>query len=106
MLIVIGHRMIGLKIFAPKLIDVKSAFINVEMNISLLKIRCTGFPNLGFGVQSLDLLPRAVADALGVLFWRNEQNLQLVVVCFFIDFSNYTANALTVNNDTVGLTIR
>ena len=75
------------------------------MNIALFKIGGTGLPNLGFGVQSLDLLPRAVANAFGVLLGGNEQNLQLVVMRFFVNFQDHTANPSAIQNNAVGLAI-
>ena len=75
------------------------------MNIALIKIRCAGFPNLRFGMQSLNRLPRAVADALGVLLGGNEQDLQLVVMRFFVDLQNNASNSSSIQNDAVGLAI-
>ena len=106
MLIVIGHRMVRLKIFTPKLIDLKSAFVHVKMNVTFFKIRRTGLPNLGFGVQRLHRKPSAVTDSFRVLLGRNEQNLKLVVVGLLVDFQNDTTNALAVNNDAIGFVLR
>ena len=64
--------MLWLKILTPKLVDLKAAFVYIKMNIALFKIGRAGFPYFCFGMQSLDLLPRAVADALGVLLGGNE----------------------------------
>ena len=71
-LICIGHRMVGLEIFTPKLVDLKTALVDVKMDIALLKIGSTGLPNLRFRMQGLYRKPRTVADALGVLLGRNE----------------------------------
>ena len=71
-LFIFEHFVFGLKILAPKLVDLKTALVNVEMNIALFKIWSAGLPNLRFGVQSLYRKPRTVADALGVLLGRNE----------------------------------
>ena len=65
-LFVFEHTVFVLKILTPELVDLKSAFVYVEMDISLLKVRSTGFPNLCFGVQSFNRLPRAVANAFAV----------------------------------------
>ena len=48
MLIFVLERMVGVEIFAPELIDLKAALVNVKMNVTLLKIRRAGLPNLGF----------------------------------------------------------
>ena len=105
MLIFVLERMVGLEIFAPELIDLKAALVNVKMNVTLLKIRRAGLPNLGFGVQSLNCEPRSVADPLCVLFGRDKQNLEFVVVALFVDFQNNTTNSLATNNDAVGLAV-
>ena len=85
MFVFIRHFVVGLKIFAPKLIDLKSAFVNVKMNVALFKIGSTSLPNDRFGVQSFHRKPRAVADSLGVFLGRNEKDFKLVVMRFFVD---------------------
>ena len=97
--------MVGCEILTPKLVDLKTAFVYVKMDIALFKIGGAGFPNLGFGMQSLNRLPRAIADALGVLLGGNEQDLQLVVMRFFVNFQDHTANPSAIQNNAVGLAI-
>ena len=97
--------MVGCEILTPKLIDLKAALVDVEMDIALLKIGCAGLPNLRFRVQSLNRLPRAVADALGVLLRGNEQDLQLVVMRFFVDLQNNASNPSAIQNNAVSLAI-
>ena len=63
--VIVGYWMIRNKIFAPKLVNVKTALVDVEVNISFIKIRCAGFPNFGFGVKRFHRLPRTVTDAFG-----------------------------------------
>ena len=53
-LLIIGHCVLRLKILAPKLVNMKTAFVNVKMNIALLKVRSASFPNLSFRVKSLN----------------------------------------------------
>ena len=62
MLIVILHQMVGLEIFAPKLIYLETALINVKMNVAFPKIRRTGLPKNCFRVHILDGKPRSIAD--------------------------------------------
>ena len=71
-LFILEHFVFGLKILAPKLVDLKTALVNVEMNIAFFKIWSAGLPNLGLGMQSLYRKPRTISDALGVLLGRNE----------------------------------
>ena len=49
-----------------KLYDVKSTFINIEMDIPFLKIGGTCFPHFCLGVKRLDDLPRSRANAFAV----------------------------------------
>ena len=49
-LILIRYWIVWLKIFAPKLVDLKAALVHVKMDIALFKIGGTSLPNLGFGV--------------------------------------------------------
>ena len=98
---VIRHLVVGYEIFAPKLIYLKAALVHVEMNVALLKIWCAGLPDFRFGMQSLDCLPSTIANAFGVLFGRNEQDLKLVVMCFLVDLQDYAADLPSVNNDAI-----
>ena len=74
MLVVIGHLVVGLKILAPKLIDLKAALVYVEMNIALLEIRRACLPDESFWVECFYCLPGAVTDSFGVFFRRNKEN--------------------------------
>ena len=68
MFFIIRHFVIGLKILAPRLIDLKTALVHIEVYVALFKIWRAGLPNDSFGVQSLNRQPRTIADAFGVLF--------------------------------------
>ena len=83
---VVRHWVRRLKMLAPKFVDLETAFVDVEMDIPLFKIGRTGFPHDRFGMEGFHRLPRAVADAFGMLFGSNEQNLQFVMVGFVINF--------------------
>ena len=75
MLVVIRHIMVGMKIFAPKLIYLKSAFVYIEVNVALFKAGGTSLPNFSLGVQLLNCAPCAVTDPLAMCFGRNEEKL-------------------------------
>ena len=66
------HCVLWLEILAPKLVNMKTAFVNVKMNITLLKVRSASFPNLSFGVKNFNRLPSTVTDTLGVFLRRNK----------------------------------
>jgi len=57
-----GFRMI----FAEKFYDVTSAFVDVEMNVALLKIRGVGFPDFRFRVEGFNCLPGSCSYAFAV----------------------------------------
>ena len=82
-----------------------SIAFDVKMDITLLKIRRTRLPNLCFGMQSLDRPPCAVAYAFGVFLGGNEEDLQLVVMRFFVDLQNYAPNSPTVKHNAIRLTV-
>ena len=69
----IRFRMLRLKKCTPKLIDLKAAFIYIEVNIAFFKIGCTGFPNLGFRVHFLHRLPSTITDAFAVFTGQNKE---------------------------------
>ena len=46
--LVVGE--VGHKVLAPELVDLKAAFVDVEVNVALFKIRRTRLPNDCLGV--------------------------------------------------------
>ena len=48
--ILVGGVVVGLEIFAPKLVNMKTALINIEMDVAFFKVRGAGFPNNCVGV--------------------------------------------------------
>ena len=105
-LIIVRHCVIGFEILTPKLVDLKAAFIDVEMDIPLFKIWRTSLPHLGFGVQSLNGKPRAIANSSAVRIGRNEKDLQVVVISFPVDLQYNSSNVFTVNDNSVSFIIR
>ncbi len=100
-------RCIGIDIiFAEKFNCRKAAFIYIEMNISLFKIGCTGFPNFCFWMQCLYCKPRAITDTLTVFCGQCEQNLKVIMVCILVNFENYSAYRLAVEHNAVGFVLR
>ena len=96
----------GCKMLAPKLVDLETTFVDVEMDISFFKIRGAGFPHFRFGVEGFHCLPRAVTDAFGVLFGRNKEDFQFVVVSLVVDFEDHTADLSAVQHNAVSFAIR
>ena len=101
-LFILEHYVLGLKIFTPKLIDLKAALVYVKMDIALLKIGCAGFPYFRFGMQSLNRLPCAVANAFTVRFGQYKENIQVVMMRFLVNREYQTTDLLTVKHNTVG----
>ena len=88
-----------------KLCDMESANVHVKVNIAFFKVWRAGFPHHRLGVERLHGEPRAVADTFGVLFGRNEKDLQLVAVCLLVDLHYDPAHAPPVQYDAVGLAV-
>ena len=105
-LLFIGHWAVRLKILTPKLIYLKSAFIDVKMNVSLLKIRGAGLPDHRLGMKRLHRLPSTKSDPPAMLLGRYEEYLKLVMMCLLIYLQDNSADIPSVNNDTVSLAIR
>ena len=97
------HFVIGDEIFAPELIDLKAAFVDVKMYVALFKIGRAGLPYLRFGVERFDRKPRAVADALRVLLGIGKKDLKVIVIRFLVDLQDHAADASALVNDAVGL---
>lgn len=104
--LIVGHCVCGLIVFAPKLINLKTALINIKMNIPLFKIGRAGLPNCGFGVQGLNRLPCAVADTFAMLIGQGKKNFQMVAVGFLINFKYHAADLFAARNDAVGFALR
>ena len=98
-LLILKHIVFGLKIFTPKLVDLKTALVYVKMDIALLKIGCAGFPYFRFGMQSLNRLPRAVADAFAMCFGQYKENIQVVMMRFLVNREYQTTDLLTVKHN-------
>ena len=104
-LLVVHHGLLGDKMLAPKLVDLKAALVDVKMDVPLLKIRRAGLPDHRLGMQRLDRLPRAKANALAVLVGRRKEDLQMVVVRFPVDLEDHAPHALAVRDNAIGLVV-
>ena len=62
-------------IFAEEFHNVKTAFVHIEMNVPLLKVRCVGFPYFRFRMQFFDGLPCGEANAFAVTIYIDEEQL-------------------------------
>lgn len=58
----VGNVMLLPVIFAEELHDLKSAFVQIKMNVAPLEIRGAGFPDFRIRVMVFDRLPRGEAD--------------------------------------------
>ena len=101
------ERLVGIDVkFVEELHYMKSAFIDVEMYVSFLKIRRAGLPDLCFGVQRLYRLPRGETYSLAVRFGRHEKQFKVIVVAFLVYFENCAADRLTVFDNSIGFVVR
>ena len=98
--------MFWLKIFTLELVNLKAAFVDIEMNISFLKIGRAGFPSNRFGMKCFYRLPCTITNTFAMRFGFNEQYFQFIMVCFIVDTQDYSAHIFSIKNDAVGLALR
>ena len=65
--------------------DVKSAAVDIEVDIALLKIRRYGLPDLHLRMHTFNSTPRRIADALAVDFGRDKEDLKIAVISLCLD---------------------
>ena len=68
------------KVFAPKFIYVKAAFIYIEMDVSFVKIWSAGFPDFCIRIESFDGDPGPIADSFVVCVGQNKKCIQFIVL--------------------------
>ncbi len=101
-----GRGIRVLMIFAEEFNRRKSAFVDVKMDVPLFKIGRAGLPDLGFGVQGFNFKPCAVADALAMFLRGSEKDLEMIVICFFVDLEDDTANGTPLIHNSVCFVLR
>ena len=89
-------------VFAEEFHDLKTALVDVKVDIPLLEIGRAGFPHDRIGIKPLDFAPCGITDALAVNVGRNEQDLKLVMLRRFVDLQDQPADDFTVLADAVG----
>lgn len=85
--------------------DVKSALVDIEMDVSRLKVRHTGLPDLCFRIKAFDFLPGNRTDAFAVCRWVDEQEIQMIVLRLFMDRQDKSSDDPAGFPDTVGSTV-
>ena len=76
-------RIIRIRMMAVKeLYNMESAAIYIEVNVSLLEIRCNGFPYLYFRMHLFHFAPCGISNTLAVNLGRNKQYLKITSVSF------------------------
>lgn len=80
--------------------DVKSAAVDVEMDIPCLKIRRDRFPYPDIGIELFDLAPRRIAYALAVNAGRHEQYFK--IAAFALGVYDNTADLFITEHYPVG----
>lgn len=82
--------------------NMEAALIDIKVNVSGLKIRRAGFPDPCFRIEAFYFLPSCVADALAVGVRQNKQQIQVVMLCLFIDIQNDTSDTPAILADAIG----
>ena len=105
------HQIIGLCVgvvrigmmTVEKLDDMKTAAVDIKVDISFFEIRSDSFPNPDLRIHTLNLAPRGVADTLAVSTRRYKEQLQIAFIAFNTD--NRTSGCFSVTNNTVCLAV-
>ena len=79
--------------------DMKSAAVDVEVDITLFKIRRDGLPDLHLRIHSLNLTPRGIADTFAVDMRRYKKQIQISLVT--VNTDNSSACDFSVIENTV-----
>ena len=82
--------------FAEEFHNVKTAFVHIEMNVPLLKVRCVGFPYFRFRMQFFDGLLCSKTNTLAMAIHIDEQQLKLVAVGIGMDRKYRSTHHFTV----------
>ena len=96
--VAVGIVRVGV-VTVKKLNDMKTAAIDVKVDIALFKVRCDGFPYLHLRINPLNFTPCGIADTLAVDMRRYKQQLQIALVTIHTD--NSSACDFSVTNNTV-----
>ena len=93
-------RVVGVGVMTvEKFDDMKSAAIDIEMDVTLLKIRRDSFPDFYFGMKLFDLAPCCIADAFAVCLRRYEKYFKITAPAVGRYYD--TADFLSVEYDAV-----
>ena len=82
--------------------DVKSAAIDVEMQVSAVEIGREGFPNAGVRVQLFDGAPDALADAFAVHVGADREKIEVIVLGVGVDVDHCAAHHFALDLGFVG----
>ena len=86
----------------PKLHDMKTATIDIEMYVALLEIRGDGLPNLVFWMYLLDGFPCRLAYALAVNVRVHEKQFQISFPGFLVNAKDKAAYYFSIQDNPEG----
>lgn len=87
--------------FAEKLHHVKTAFVDIEMDVPLFKVWRVGLPYFCFRVQSFNGLPSGKTHTLAVAVHIDEQKLKLIAIGIRMDGENRAAYNFSIQNNII-----
>ena len=85
--------------------DVEAAFVDIEVDVSRLKGRRAGLPDPCVRIQAFDFLPGGETDAFAVGSGTDKQEIQMVVLCAFVDLQHEAADDPAIFADAVSDTV-
>ena len=71
--------------------DVKSAAVDVEVDVAFFKVRGEGFPFASIRMTCFDFVPDGLSDAFALTIDADEEQFQLIVSSFRVDFHDRSA---------------
>ena len=99
----VGFRVVRVGMMTVEEFDgMKTAFVDIKVNVSGFKVGRAGFPHERFRVCFFDRFPRGIPDPFAVTGRGNEQQIQTVVTSLFIDRQYKPAYDGSVFPDPIG----
>ena len=91
-----------MEMIVPKLNDLETAAVDVEVDVALLEIGGDGLPDLDFWMHPLNGFPCRLADALAMNVRVHEEQFQFSFPGFLVDVQDKTTDLLSIQDNPVG----
>ena len=92
-------------IFPHKLHDMKTTFVDVEVDVAFLEIGRAGLPNNNFRIHLFYEAPGRIAYAFAVDIGFDKQQFQLATKKSFVNGNDHAADLFPVQKDAISLAV-